>query len=185
VQAHGEAHGALVTSREALHQVVAHLGERARLVAEEAPRRGRRRAHVQPLCAIAEHRLHPARQRRLQRGAQLRVVPGHERVQRPAHGRRADDLPLLEQARELLAAEALEAGPQRHERGPRHLRLQRHEPLDGAQGRDTLAREEHLTAQRRATQRACGHDDIRHRGPRIRGGPPVAGWQKNPLFLRD
>ena len=90
---------------------------------------------------------------RLHEWAQQQAVVGRDEVDRPAHDADAYDLPALEQLRQRLRPEPLEARPEPRVRVVWHLRLHADEMLDRRERGPRAPLEQQLPRQRRPVQR--------------------------------
>ena len=90
------------------------------------------------------------------RGDVVWIVASAHHVQRRSKRTGLDDRATSESPRQLLLPKAVEPRPERDVRRRRVLRLQRDEPLDGADRRESRALDEQLPSEQRAIQLAQG-----------------------------
>jgi hypothetical protein len=93
-------------------------------------------------------------EQQLDQGPQGQAVVGADQVHRAAHHGDPHDLPVEQQARQLLGPEAGEPGPQADVRRLRVLALQAHQVLDGVEDRTGVPAQQHLAGQRRPVERS-------------------------------
>ena len=95
---------------------------------------------------------------RLEQRPQAQAVARGDEVDRAAVHRHAHGPPALDEARQLLVPESLEAGRQADVWKVGHLGLHGHEALDGRRSRGFGAAKQQLTRQQSAIQRAPAED---------------------------
>ena len=128
----------------------------------------------------AEQRAHALVHDRLHERAQLEAVARGDDVQRPAHERDPHDEPALDEAREVVGMEVLEARPQPVVGPVGVLRLQPDEVLERVGDAQGLTPQQELTFEERTIERSRSQDcplldmRARRRVPCECGG---AGWQ--------
>ena len=115
------------------------VGEGTRLALEVLSRGPQDPVEVQSFQSFSGDGIHGSREGRLQGGTQQQVILRRHEVQRRSHQRCPDHLSLLHKARELLAPEVPEAGPQADVWRARDLSLETGQALYGVEDGDGLA----------------------------------------------
>lgn len=120
---------------------------------QRAPNRGERfGVHARDLSRVGRVDAQLAVEHGLHQRAEGQAVASDHEVHRAAHERGTDDLPVGDQARELVLAEVLEPGPQPEGWGSGRWSRQAGQPFDRVERRQAPAPQEHLSGEQRPVQ---------------------------------
>ena len=137
-----------------LEQPVAHLAERERAIGEQLSSEGGELVGVDTRQAMLEVGLEAACVDGVEERAKAQTVLRGDQVDRGAHQGDPHQLSLLEQRRDLLRVERLQAAPQPDVPGLRGLCLKPDQVGDEVSRRQGRPLEQMLAPQRRAVERA-------------------------------